>query len=141
MKKCTKCGETKELTEFRMRKDGYRNSWCQECKKENVRTSPIQKQWKKKNIVSIKPGVYMFTCLVNGKRYIGESNQPERRRKEHLYSITHGHNLSNPTMKDDMLKYGIDKFKFEILELTPNHKVREQYWINKLKPEYNGKNV
>ena len=137
MKKCTKCKVEKPIEAFKLRKDGYYNSWCQECKKENSRTSYIQKQWKKKNIVSIKPGVYMFTCLVNGKRYIGESNKPERRRKEHLYSITHGKHISNPTMKDDMLKYGIDKFKFEILELTHNHKEREKYWVNKLTPEYN----
>ena len=137
MKKCSKCQETKELTEFRMRKDGYRNSWCQDCKRENCRTSPIQKQWLQNNINSIQSGVYMFTCLVNNKRYIGESNKPERRRKEHLYSISQGKRLSNPEMKEDMLKYGRDKFKFEILELTPNHKEREQYWINKLKPEYN----
>jgi hypothetical protein len=138
MKKCSKCQETKELVEFRLRKDGYRNSWCQDCKRENCRTSPIQKQYQTNIIKSIKSGVYMFTCLTNGKRYIGESNKPERRRREHLYSITHGKRKSNSAMKEDMLKYGIDKFKFEILEITPNHKEREQYWITKLNPEYNG---
>ncbi len=137
MKKCTKCSETKELTEFKMRADGYRNSWCQECKNENSRTSPIQKQYKQKQFNSIESGVYMFTCLINNKRYIGESNKPERRRQEHLYSITQGKRLSNPLMKDDMFKYGIKNFKFEILEITPNHKEQEKYWINKLKPEYN----
>ena len=137
MKTCTKCKVNKPIEEFKLRKDGYRNSWCQPCKQENARTSTIQKQWKEENRNSIPSGVYMFTCLINGKRYIGESNQPERRRKEHLYSITHGDNMSNKEMKVDMLKYGKDKFKFEILELTPNHKERESYWINKLNPEYN----
>jgi len=139
MKTCSKCKIKKSIKEFKLRKDGYRNSWCQDCKRENCRISPIQKQWKIDSINSIGPGVYMFTCLVNGKRYIGESNKPERRRREHLYSITHGKNMSNSTMKEDMLKYGINKFKFEILEITPEHKKQEKYWINKLKPEYNEK--
>jgi len=137
MKTCTKCNVEKSLETFKMRKDGYRNSWCQECKNENARTSPIQNQSKRNNANSIKPGVYMFTCLINNKRYIGESNKPERRRREHLYSITHGNNMSNPKMKKDMFSYGIKNFKFEILEETSNHKERELYWINKLKPEYN----
>ena len=137
MKTCTKCKIEKPLEVFKLRKDGYRNSWCQECKAENCRTSHIQKQWKIDKDKSIKPGVYMFTCLVNGKRYIGESNKPERRRKEHLYSITRGKHISNAQMKEDMLEYGIDKFKFEILELCNNHKERESYWINKINPEYN----
>ena len=137
MKICTKCHIEKPLETFKLRKDGYRNSWCQECKNENTRTSPIQKQWKQNNINSIKPGVYMFTCLINNKRYVGESNQPARRRQEHLYSITYGNNISNYLMKADMLKYGIKNFKFEILEICDNHKERELYWINKIKPEYN----
>ena len=137
MKTCTKCNIEKPLDNFKLRKDGYRNSWCQECKNENTRTSPIQKQWKVNHKNSIEPGVYMFTCLINNKRYIGESNKPMRRRNEHLYSITHGDNISNREMKKDMLQYGIENFKFEILEICDNHKERELYWINKIKPEYN----
>jgi len=137
MKTCTKCHIEKPLEAFRLRKDGYRSSWCQECKRENCRTSPIQKQWNINYNNSIDSGVYMFTCLINNKRYIGESNQPMRRRREHLYSITHGTNISNLEMKKDMLQYGIKNFKFEILETCNNHKERELYWINKLKPEYN----
>ena len=95
MKTCTKCHIEKSLETFKMRKDGYRNSWCQECKNENTRTSPIQKQWKRNAANSIEPGVYMFTCLINNKRYIGESNKPARRRGEHLYSITYSNNMSN----------------------------------------------
>jgi hypothetical protein len=162
MKKCSKCQETKELTEFckdKSRKDGLQTK-CKSCFKiiwslyypNNKEKCKIYsnwyrnnkedykedyKRWRKNRLNSIEPGVYMFTCLVNGKRYIGESNQPQRRKSEHLYSIAYGNLLSNKLMKEDMLQYGIDKFKFEILETTPNHKEQEQYWINKLKPEYN----
>ena len=136
-KTCTKCTNKKLINNFRLRKDGYYSSWCNECMTKQNKTSPIQKQWLLKDNNSIKSGVYMFTCLINNKRYIGESNQPARRRKEHLYSITHGNNSSNSMMKKDMLKYGIDNFKFEILEETLDHKLREQYWINKINPEYN----
>jgi hypothetical protein len=137
MKKCTKCNIEKSIESFRTRKDGYRSSWCKDCMSENCRTSLIQKQWKQNNINSIQPGVYMFTCLINNKRYVGESNKPMRRRNEHLYSITNGNNISNPEMKKDMLQYGIKNFKFEILESCNNHKEREKYWINELNPEYN----
>lgn len=35
------------------------------------------------------------------------------------------------------IKYGLDNFAFEVIEETVDLRLREQYWIDKLKPSYN----
>ena len=56
--------------------------------------------------------LYKITNLVNGKLYIGITSRPETRRKEHLYS-KHGNKVS--IIKQAVLKYGPENFKFEVL--------------------------
>lgn len=54
-------------------------------------------------------GIYQITCTVNNWRYIGQSIDIKRRFNQHKRKPPDG-------MIDDVAKYGIDKFKFEILE-------------------------
>jgi group I intron endonuclease len=89
-----------------------------------------------------KSGVYMFTNKINSKRYIGSAkylNIPINRYFNKSY-------LENKRNKKYLIikalnKYGINNFVIFILEYTDNSKLellsREQYWINKLSPEYN----
>jgi hypothetical protein len=135
MKTCTKCKVEKPIEAFRMRNDGYYNSWCQECKVQHNRQNRTLYNNKLNN--KIPSGVYMITCLINNKRYVGESNHPDRRRREHFYSFSYGDHISNKNLRKDISEFGLTNFKFELLESTINHKEREIYWINKLKPEYN----
>lgn len=82
-----------------------------------------------------KPGVYGIfenkICL-----YVGESTQIRTRIPNHKSLI------KNPKAKtlhkdlyDNLRQH--KNIEFYILEETPNHKEREQYYINKLKPLYN----
>lgn len=80
------------------------------------------------------PGIYKITNVETKKFYIGSSNIVKRRAKEHhkkLISGTH----SNPFFQNAFIKYGIENFIFEILELCSYEDliVREQYWLDETK--------
>jgi group I intron endonuclease len=62
-------------------------------------------------------GVYKITCLVNNKIYIGSSIDIDYRWKQHLYYLK-GKYHYNPYLQRSFNKYGVDNFKFEIIELT-----------------------
>ncbi len=70
-------------------------------------------------------GIYKITKKDNGKSYIGQSNDIERRFQEHC------------TKKDlyidlEIQKYGADNFSFEVLEECELEELdeKEQYWIS-----------
>ena len=78
--------------------------------------------------------IYSFINKINGHRYIGKTNNVERRQREHK-SIAYNPNIIN-TKKDctwykKIRQYGWDNFNFEILEVTSTEhwREREQYWI------------
>lgn len=83
--------------------------------------------------------VYQIKNRVNEESYIGfTSRRLSRRWNEHLsmarrHSQTHLHRA--------MRRYGIENFRFEILEEGHDPEIgqhiREPYWISVLKPEYN----
>lgn len=69
-------------------------------------------------------GIYKITKKENGKSYIGQSNDIERRFSEHKIKI-------NIPIEVVIKKYGTDAFNFEIIEECPLDKLdeREKYWI------------
>ena len=90
-------------------------------------------------------GIYLITNLENGKKYVGQSIDIERRWKQHINHATsyHGKDYYSP-LYIDMRVYKIKNFKFEILEKTSYDSnilnAREQYWMNRyntLKTGYN----
>lgn len=72
-------------------------------------------------------GIYKITKISNGKMYIGQSNNIERRFKEHQ-SVG---KQSRIPVDAAIQKYGVHAFTYEILEECPVEKLneREQYWI------------
>ncbi len=78
-------------------------------------------------------GIYQITCTVNGKRYIGQSINIERRKFEHK---THS---SNRYLGQDIEKYGLEFFIFDVLEecSEADLNAKENEYIANLKPEYN----
>ena len=70
-------------------------------------------------------GIYKITKKSNGKSYIGQSNDIERRFKEHQYK-------EDIPIDMAIQKYGKDNFSFEILEECSLDQLdeREQYWIS-----------
>lgn len=80
-------------------------------------------------------GIYKITNLVNGKTYIGQSIDIQRRFWEHR-CISHE---SNVHLKNALRKYGKENFKYEVLEECSEEQLdeKERYYISILKPEYN----
>ena len=80
------------------------------------------------------PYIYKITNLVNGKIYVGKTNQTiEQRYKEH-WADSKRDNISNRPLYKAFNKYGKDNFTVEELEECPIDIVsdREVYWIEKL---------
>jgi group I intron endonuclease len=63
--------------------------------------------------------LYLVTNLTNGKQYVGITNIPTRRWREHVSG--HGSKL----LKQAMAKYGISNFDFDILCYMPEHTVKQ----------------
>ena len=84
-----------------------------------------------------KAGIYLITNIVNGNKYIGLSNNIQRRASEHL-SPKSAHKSTN--LAKAFKKYGKENFDFSVLEYVcceSDLASREMFWIEKLKPEYN----
>ena len=83
-------------------------------------------------------GVYIITNLVNGKRYIGSSNDLYERSYSHIYHLREQNHV-NTHLQNAWNKYGEDKFVMGILEYTEESKrlEREAFYIKTLNPEYN----
>lgn len=69
-------------------------------------------------------GIYKITKKINGKSYIGQSNDIERRLAEHKYK-------RDLPVEIAIQKYGIDAFSYEVIEECESSQLdeREKYWI------------
>lgn len=81
-------------------------------------------------------GVYKITNTITNECYIGSSIDIKKRWIAHKQPC-HWKQQPNNKLYIDFQQYGLDKFKFEIVEETDNIKEREQYYIDSLKPIYN----
>ena len=86
--------------------------------------------------------VYKITNTITGDFYIGSSNNVKRRWTEHKWPSRLNQCPNNP-LYQDMQKYRLDYFEFQILEeVEPaSLKEKEQQFIEKLKPTYNNYNA
>ena len=80
-------------------------------------------------------GIYKITCMVNGKIYVGSSNNLRKRWKNHTKSLQQNTH-HNQYLQRGWNKYGADAFVFEVIELVMPWALldREQYWLDTLKP-------
>ena len=103
---------------------------------------------KKKNNKLPISGIYSVVNKINGKMYIGQSIDIERRWEQHKYG------KGNIILRNSILKHGIENFEFNILEIVDiNNKSKieltevltelEQKWFNVEKPflKQNGYNI
>lgn len=79
--------------------------------------------------------IYQIENLINHKKYVGSTNNPQRRKKEHFNASKWKSCSSyNYPLQKAIRKYGVDNFIFSIIEECDNNIVseREQYYILKL---------
>lgn len=84
-----------------------------------------------------KSGVYRWTNKVNGKVYIGSSVDLGKRLGQY-YNLSYI-SSNNMLISKALIKYGYGNFSLEILEYCDRSNVllREQYYLDLFKPEYN----
>jgi hypothetical protein len=85
-----------------------------------------------------KSGIYLWTNLINGRRYVGSSNNL-RKRFWQYYNINYLADNKNMIICRALLKYGYSNFSLTILEYCNVEDLidREKYNISLLNPEYN----
>lgn len=82
--------------------------------------------------------VYKITNLINGKSYIGQTNNLKRRFQEHLHDKRKSHPIHLA-----LNKYGKENFSYEVLYYGENYNEEEKKWIAyyDTKNKENGYNV
>lgn len=85
-----------------------------------------------------KCGVYKITNSINKEFYIGSSVNLSSRKAIH-FSMLKNNKHFNSHLQNSVNKYGIDNFKFEIIEECEKFEVRtkEEKYIKELSPQYN----
>ena len=83
-------------------------------------------------------GIYEIQCRVSGKKYVGSSCRIYQRWIDHRESLNKGVHHSS-RLQRAWLKHGSGSFSFVVLEDCSRDELvmREQFWIDKEKPEYN----
>jgi len=76
-------------------------------------------------------GIYGLYNTINGKWYVGQSVDLEKRKSGHFYRLRNGTH-TNQHLQHSFAKYGCDSFEFRILEEVPENMldVRECAWID-----------
>lgn len=90
-------------------------------------------------------GIYCYQNKVNGKRYIGQAIDLDRRKKDHkvrAFNIFEGNSEYNSVIHKAFRKYGYDNFEYSILEecKIQNLNEREFYWIQYYNSQEEGYN-
>lgn len=82
--------------------------------------------------------VGVYKMFVGDNVYIGASRDLKIRWKEHRYTMRVGKHR-NPNVQRICNEFGWEAFQFEVLEYCQKRSLdkKEQYWINKLKPNLN----
>ncbi len=81
----------------------------------------------------MKKDIYIIKNSVNSKVYIGQAKNAAERWLSHIYNAKYEAKTNKEVqiIHKAIMKYGIDKFHYEILEYqVENYDEREIYWIN-----------
>lgn len=87
-----------------------------------------------------KSGIYIIRSLIDDRFYIGSAIVFRKRFNSHKFAFNNiKSGCINTKLKNFVNKYGEDKLSFSVHEYCNivNLLIREQYWIDKLKPSLN----
>lgn len=79
--------------------------------------------------------IYKYTNLINNKKYVGQTNNINRRKREHLSASKNELNSQyNDPFHSSIRKYGIENFDFTVLEEIESDDQsfideREEFWV------------
>ena len=73
--------------------------------------------------------IYKITNIINGKVYIGKTEQTVEKRFQQHCRDSQRQGMSNRPLYKAMNKYGVEFFSIETIEETDNPEEREKYWI------------
>ena len=84
-------------------------------------------------------GIYMFTNLINKKRYIGKASDLRERLKFYSNNKALQEATDKSRIARAILEFGMDKFSFSIIEHCEPELLlkRERFYIKVFKPQYN----
>ncbi len=90
----------------------------------------------------IKSGVYKITNTINNKCYVGSSSNIKARKNDH-WCLFRKKKHPNLHLQSSVNKYGLENFTFKVIEICvkTDITIREQFWIDLLKPDYNIRNI
>lgn len=83
------------------------------------------------NTLKNKIGIYQIVNLIDGKKYVGSSNNLYKRKSSHFYNLKNNKHR-NCHLQNAFNKYGEDNFSFEVIEFVNTIEEllpREQYYI------------
>lgn len=85
-----------------------------------------------------KSGIYMWTNLLTGDIYIGQSGDLSKRFRKY-FTLSYLKSKESFIISRALIKYGYNNFSVSILEYCdkPDLLGREQYYLDKLDPQYN----
>lgn len=85
-----------------------------------------------------KSGIYMWTNLLTGDIYIGQSGDLSKRFRKY-FTLSYLKSKEGFIISRALIKYGYTNFSLSILEYCDKSDllVREQYYLDKLNPQYN----
>lgn len=92
-----------------------------------------------KHGLSRKCGVYLLTCMKNGKRYVGASVDLGSRITQHFGKTCISKYSKINDLYADIALYGRNGFNVRVLEFCEPYEklIKEKEWYYKLNPEYN----
>lgn len=80
-----------------------------------------------------KSGVYKIVNVIDGKIYVGESKNIERRFIDHIYKLLKKEHVNNH-LQNAVNLYGLENFRFEVLEFCDSIETKrvEHHWVIRL---------
>lgn len=80
--------------------------------------------------------IYKIENTVNNKVYIGQTKDPNKRRRDHFRRLKNNKH-ENPYLQVAWNKYGENNFTFEVIDEGENYNQLEKYYIKKYKSNDN----